>query len=81
MVHQAAADGYRQQASTYADARPSYHPALVDRVVELVGDGVVVDLGAGTGIFTAQLVNAGITPLAIEPVGAMRANSWPLRRR
>ena len=31
-----------------------------------------MDLGAGTGIFTKQLVDAGYNPIAIEPVPAMR---------
>lgn len=56
----------------YSSARPSYHPDLVDRFVDRYAHGVVADLGAGTGIFTAQLVEAGCVPLAIEPVAAMR---------
>ena len=73
MVHEAAADGYQKEATTYDDARPGYHPELVRRVAESFGAGAVVELGAGTGIFTAQLVEAGLTPTAIEPVAEMRA--------
>lgn len=72
MVHQAAESGYDKQSDVYASVRPSYHPAMVSRVVNSYGAGCVVDLGAGTGIFTRQLVAAGVTPIAIEPVGAMR---------
>lgn len=71
-VHAAAAQGYTNRAATYQAARPSYHPELIARFVERYGRGQVVDLAAGTGIFTAQLVDAGIVPVAIEPVAAMR---------
>ncbi len=73
MVHDAAANGYQAEAGVYASARPSYHAALVDRFVTTYGAGDVVELGAGTGIFTAQLVDAGIEPIAVEPVDAMRS--------
>lgn len=72
MVHPSAQAGYDARSGVYAKARPSYHPDLVDRFVSLYGDGVVVDLGAGTGIFTGQLIEAGCSPIAIEPVAAMR---------
>ena len=72
MVHDSAASGFQLEADTYAKARPSYHPELVDRFVRLYGQGQVVELGAGTGIFTGQLVESGCTPLALEPVAAMR---------
>lgn len=73
MVHESAAAGYRQESTTYASARPSYHPALVDRSVDAYGHGTIVDLGAGTGIFTRQLAEHGLQPIAIEPVAEMRA--------
>ncbi|MEM7273621.1 MAG: methyltransferase domain-containing protein [Actinomycetota bacterium] len=74
-IHRAAADGYQANADVYRRARPAYHPELVARVVDrYTGPGaVVVDLGAGTGVFTAQLVAAGVRPTAVEPVEAMRA--------
>lgn len=72
MVHDAARTGYDQQADVYASVRPSYHPALVERFIERHANGVVVDVGAGTGIFTSQLVEAGCVPVAIEPVASMR---------
>ncbi len=73
MIHACAAEGYRQESTTYASARPSYHPALIDRSVDAYGNGTIVDLGAGTGIFTRQLVERGLHPIAIEPVAEMRA--------
>lgn len=74
MVHESAARGYQNQnqADTYQAARPTYHEELVRRFVERFGAGDVVELGAGTGIFTAQLAAAGIAVVAIEPVEAMR---------
>jgi SAM-dependent methyltransferase len=39
----------------------------------LVVHGLVVDVGAGTGIFTAQLLERGVKAVAVEPVAAMRA--------
>lgn len=72
MIHESARTGYEREADTYAKARPSYHPSLVRRFVDRFGDGVIVELGAGTGIFTSQLVDLGCTPVAVEPVAAMR---------
>jgi SAM-dependent methyltransferase len=72
MIHASAQDGYEEESGVYAAVRPNYHRELVDRFVRNYGRGVVVDLGAGTGIFTGQLIEAGCVPIAIEPVAAMR---------
>ena len=74
MVHASAAEGYDETAvESYVSARPSYHPSAIERLAALLGDaGVVVDLGAGTGILAAALVCAGVPVTAVEPVGAMR---------
>ena len=72
MVHESAGTGYQRGAATYASARPSYHPDLINRFVDAFGQGSVVDLGAGTGIFTRQLVAHGLHPIAIEPVADLR---------
>jgi len=73
LVHQSAASGYQLNSDTYASIRPSYHPKLVQRFVENVPQGVMVELGAGTGIFTSHLVQAGYSPIAIEPLAEMRS--------
>jgi SAM-dependent methyltransferase len=73
VVHESASSGYRKQAVAYHQARPSYHPRMVERFADRYGQGLVVDLGAGTGIFTAQIVAAGVTVIAVEPVGEMRS--------
>ena len=72
-MHDSASSGYQRQASTYADIRPSYHPQLVRRFVERWAGDAVVEIGAGTGIFTRQLIELGCQPIAVEPVDAMRA--------
>ncbi len=72
MVHDAARTGYDQQADVYAAVRPSYHPALVERFISNYAAGGVAEIGAGTGTFTTQLIDAGCVPIAVEPVAAMR---------
>ena len=72
MVHDAAAQGFGREASTYQRARPSYHPQLVARFVERYGTGTVLEIGAGTGIFTQQIVDEGVSVVAVEPVPGMR---------
>lgn len=72
-VHDAAGEGFGRNAEVYSRARPPYHDQLVTRFVERYGDGDVVEVGAGTGIFTGQLVDADVAVLAVEPVEAMRA--------
>ncbi len=73
MVHDAAAQGFERNAQTYKKVRPSYHPKLIARIAGLCGEGLVADIGAGTGIFTAQLVDVGVRVVPIEPVEAMRS--------
>ncbi|MCL4125175.1 UNVERIFIED_CONTAM: hypothetical protein GTU68_003322 [Idotea baltica] len=73
MVHEAAATGYQRQSEAYQQARPSYHPLVLSAVVAAIGAGPVIDLGAGTGISTAALVDLGLDVTAVEPVQAMRA--------
>ncbi len=72
MIHDGARTGFGRGADVYATARPTYHPELIDRFVRRYGAGAVVELGAGTGIFTSQLIDADCRPTAIEPVAAMR---------
>jgi len=72
MVHNAAATGFQRESETYAAVRPSYHPAVLDEIVASV-DGLVVELGAGTGISTKALLDRGAQVRAVEPVEAMRA--------
>jgi len=74
-VHGSARDGYAREAKAYAHGRPDYPEALLGWLGEALGIGSgkqVVDLGAGTGKFTALLLRSGAQITAIEPVAAMR---------
>jgi SAM-dependent methyltransferase len=75
-VNPAAAQGFSAGADAYARGRPSYPPAAIDHIVKefALGSGRrVLDLGAGTGIFTDLLVETGANVVAVEPVAEMRA--------
>ncbi|MEM7284950.1 MAG: class I SAM-dependent methyltransferase [Actinomycetota bacterium] len=72
-VHRSAAEGYATGADAYVAGRPTYHPTVVTAVADSVRGGRVLDLGAGTGIATAALVDQRLDVVAVEPVDAMRA--------
>ena len=68
---------FTPQVAHYA-ARPAYPEALLERLIARAGVGPgdgVADLGAGTGIFTAQLAARGLGVIALEPNPAMRAQA------
>jgi len=76
VLHPAAAAGFGGSADDYARFRPSYPPAALVHLGEVLGlipGRTVVDLAAGTGKLTAGLVASGATVVAVEPVAAMRA--------
>jgi len=63
------------RVADYERGRPGYPAALFDRLLELTGLGagaVAADLGAGTGISSAPLVERGLRVIAVEPNAAMR---------
>ena len=76
-VHRAAAVGFATLPDAYERGRPGYPGETLAFVKELLGPAAeraaVLDLAAGTGIFTRALVDAGIEPIAAEPVEGMRA--------
>jgi len=75
-MHPVAAEGFRRAANAYQRGRPAYPAEAVAWLVEAlrIGPGTaVVDVSAGTGKFTAQLVPTGATIIAVEPVDTMRA--------
>jgi SAM-dependent methyltransferase len=63
------------RAAFYAKYRPGYPRALLDDLLDkgiIPSHGRVADLGAGTGIFTALLLERGLTVYAVEPNDDMR---------
>jgi SAM-dependent methyltransferase len=71
-----AAVGFDRAASSYDSHRPGYPSAFVARVAREIGAERarrVLDLGAGTGKLTRELVALGCDVVAVEPLAAMRA--------
>ncbi|MBV8605331.1 MAG: methyltransferase domain-containing protein [Pelomonas sp.] len=74
-VHAAAQRGFDAEAARYASGRPDYPAGLLDWLRDELGltEGrEAVDLGAGTGKFTALLARTGAGLSAVEPVDKMR---------
>ncbi|UJB63293.1 methyltransferase domain-containing protein [Acidovorax sp. YS12] len=75
-VHEAARQGFAKEAQAYARGRPDYPVALAGWLTDTMGLGPgrqAIDVGAGTGKFTARLAATGASVVAVEPVDAMRA--------
>jgi SAM-dependent methyltransferase len=60
-------------AETYERARPGYSDEALEWVAQRYPLNRVLDLGAGTGKLTRQLVALGAHVVAVEPGDAMRA--------
>ncbi len=66
---------FSNRVEDYVKTRPSYPAGVVALLRERCGLGsgvVVADVGAGTGIFTRLLLEAGAVVHAVEPNGPMR---------
>jgi SAM-dependent methyltransferase len=63
---------FGDRVADYVQHRPGYPPELMDLLDARVGQRVC-ELGAGTGIFTALLLDAGCEVAAVEPNAEMRA--------
>ncbi|MET0825454.1 MAG: methyltransferase domain-containing protein [Acidimicrobiales bacterium] len=75
VIDEAAAVGFGRGADDYVAARPSYPSAVFDLLADELGLGPetdVLDLAAGTGKLTEDLVARGARVVAVEPVAAMR---------
>jgi SAM-dependent methyltransferase len=60
-------------AEQYAKYRPGYSTLVRDLVVGLLPvGGLAADVGAGTGIWSSMLLEAGLKVVAVEPNEAMR---------
>jgi MOSC domain-containing protein YiiM/SAM-dependent methyltransferase len=75
-IHESAAKGFSEGADAYERGRPDYAPDAVATLVRELGIGPgtrLLDLAAGTGKLTRQLVDTGAEIVAVEPVAEMRA--------
>jgi SAM-dependent methyltransferase len=71
-----AAARFGDVAADYDRGRPAYPGAVLDALAAVAGAGPgadVLDLGAGTGKLTRQLVGLGASVVAVEPSAGMRA--------
>ncbi|TAM88173.1 class I SAM-dependent methyltransferase [bacterium] len=71
---------FTARAESYAAYRPSYPPAVIDALVNGLGDPsmlCIADLGAGTGISARLLADRGARVFAVEPNSAMRHAAAP----
>ncbi len=69
---------FSNRVDNYARYRPSYPADAVTFIqsrFSLTADSVVADIGAGTGLFTQLLLDAGLQVTAVEPNDAMRAEA------
>jgi SAM-dependent methyltransferase len=70
------ATGFDTVASAYEAGRPGYPPAAVELLVARLGVGPgrrLVDVGAGTGKLTRELLTRQAHVVAVEPTEGMRA--------
>lgn len=69
---------FSAKAQDYARARPGYPAALYDAIsgsARLQPSAHIVDLGAGTGLWTHGWLLRGYRVIAVEPNGPMRAQA------
>jgi SAM-dependent methyltransferase len=74
-IHDAAASGFGAAAEEYERSRPDYPDEAIDRLVqemEIMPEGLLLDLGAGTGKLTRMLLSTRARLVAVEPVLEMR---------
>ena len=66
------ARSFERAAEAYERGRPGYAEEALD-ALDLPADAAVLDLAAGTGKLTRQLVARFARVIAVEPLGGMRA--------
>lgn len=75
-IHESAAKGFAAGADAYERGRPSYSPEAIAHIVRelrIEPGKTVLDLAAGTGKLTRELVPSGANLIAVEPIPEMRA--------
>lgn len=75
-MHREASKGFQAGAAAYERGRPGYQRPAIEWLERELGLGpgrTVVDVGAGTGKLTRELVGRSATVVAVEPVPGMRA--------
>ena len=76
MVHDLVTSGFGAGAATYQAARPEYPPEIEPWLTNDLGISnkvTVLDLGAGTGKFSARLLAVGARVIAVDAVPEMLA--------
>lgn len=71
-----ATERFSDRAGVYTRGRPTYPDDIVAHLRAagaLPADGVVVDIGVGTGLSAEPFLRAGHTVIGVEPNAAMRA--------
>lgn len=75
MAHEVALAGYSAESESYERGRPGYPAHLVGQLLDLLeveNDVRLLDVGAGTGKLTRQVVDRVAWIGAVEPVAEMR---------
>jgi SAM-dependent methyltransferase len=68
-------DKFSGKADVYSKSRPSYPIEFLDHLISansLNESSKVADIGSGTGIITRQLLDRGLSVIAVEPNDDMR---------
>ena len=67
---------FSNRVADYLRYRPSYPPALLDRLGKECGlrrEHVIADIGSGTGLLSKLFLEHGNSVMGVEPNGEMRA--------